>query len=60
MTLCNEGQDSYFCVVLVEGSPCPSFKFRFSECGHKIISNRCVLNYFMLSSNTPVEEFVLS
>ena len=50
VTLCNEGQDSPFCVVFVEESPCTSFKFHTS---------RYVSNSLMLSSNIPFEEFVL-
>lgn len=42
VTLCNDGQDSYFCVVFVEECPCPSFKFN---------PKGRVLNSLMLSSN---------
>ena len=31
--MCNEGQDSHFCVVFVEESPCTSFKFHPSRYG---------------------------
>ena len=48
--LCNKGQDSHFCVVFVEESPCTSFKFHPS---------RYVSSSLMLRSNIPFEEFVL-
>ena len=50
MTLCNEGQDSPFCVVFVEESPCTSFKFHPS---------RYVSNSLRLPLNIPFEECAL-
>ena len=44
--LCNEGQDSYFCVAFVEESPCTSFKF---------YPSRYVSNSLMLPSNIPLK-----